>query len=279
MTRVLLALALCSVIPSLLLAWTVFAVTIPSLGAEETLMRGGLRFLVAVAVLGMIVGGYIIWDIGETMARLAQMMAGERGDLEHRHDDVGTLMHAFTKMLGTIDKQAAEINSFASRLDTAYNEMESTNARLKELVLKDEMTGLYNRRFFLLRLEEEIAGFRRFKHPLSVLFLHLDDVEDLPLMEREDIQREFAAILLEHTHGTTVVSRYDGNRFAVLLVATSEIVARVYLGRIHEVVGKYSFAHGKVVTMRVGAVTLSDDQALPADVELLLAAADAVLRR
>jgi diguanylate cyclase (GGDEF)-like protein len=207
------------------------------------------------------------------------MMAGERGDLEHRHDDVGTLMHTFTKMLGTIDQQAAEINSFASRLDTAYKEMESTNARLNELVLKDEMTGLYNRRFFLLRLEEEISGFRRFKHPLSVLFLHLDGVEHLPLMEREDIQREFAAILSEHTHGINVVSRYDGNRFAVLLVATSEIAARVYLDRIHEVVGTYSFAHGEVVTMRAGAVSLSDDQALTADMDLLLAAADAVLRR
>ena len=144
MTRVLVALTLCSVIPILLLAWTVFVVATPSLGAEDTLMRGGLRFLVAFTVVGMMLGGYIIWDIGRTLARLAQMMAGEAGgsSLERRRDDVGTLMQSFNKMLSTIEQQAAEINSFASRLDAAYKELESTNARLKETSFKDEVTGL-----------------------------------------------------------------------------------------------------------------------------------------
>ena len=135
-TRVLVALALCSVIPILLLGWALLMVAIPSLGAEDTLMRGGLRFLIVFSVVGMVVGGYIIWDIGRTMARLAQMIADESAGTtrEHRHDEVGTLMHAFTKMLGTIDQQAAEINSFTGRLDAAYKELESTNARLKEWV-------------------------------------------------------------------------------------------------------------------------------------------------
>ena len=89
--------------------------------------------------------------------------------IERREDEVGTLMTSFNRMLETIEQQAAEINTFATRLDAAYKELESTNARLKETSFKDEVTGLYNRRFFSLRLEEELSRYRRFNHPVSVV--------------------------------------------------------------------------------------------------------------
>jgi diguanylate cyclase (GGDEF)-like protein len=280
-TRVLVALTLCSVIPILLLGWAVLMVAIPSLGAEDTLMRGALRFLVVFTVVGMVVGGYIIWDIGRTMARLAQMMAGEPAGTarEHRHDDVGTLMHTFTKMLGTIDQQAAEINSFTSRLDAAYKELESTNARLKETSFKDEVTGLYNRRFFSLRLEEELSRYRRFNHPVSVVLLDLDGFkavnDDFGHAVGDDTLRDIAQILMKHSRGINVVSRYGGDEFAVLLVETSKAGARLYADRIREVVAKYPFSHGKVITASFGVASLPDDEAATAE-DLFRAADDAL---
>ena len=66
-------------------------------------------------------------------------------------------------MLAPIEQQAAALDRYATRLDAAYQELESTNARLKEFSFKDEVTGLYNRRFFSIRLEEEVSRYRRFK--------------------------------------------------------------------------------------------------------------------
>jgi hypothetical protein len=40
-------------------------------------------------------------------------------------------------------------------------------ARLKEFAFKDSVTGLYNDRFFSIRLEEEVSRHRRFNHPVS----------------------------------------------------------------------------------------------------------------
>ena len=58
-------------------------------------------------------------------------------------------MTSFNRLLVTTEQQAAEINTFATRLDAAYKEMESTNARLKETAFKDDMApSLYNRVFF-----------------------------------------------------------------------------------------------------------------------------------
>lgn len=280
MTRVLVALTLSSIIPVLLLAWAVFVVALPSLGAENTLMRGGLRFLVVFTVVGMVVGGYILWDIARTVADLARMLSGEPARARRaRHDDVATVVQSFTKMLGTIDQQAAEINSFTSRLDAAYKELESTNARLKETSFKDEVTGLYNRRFFSLRLEEELSRYRRFNHPVSVVLLDLDGFkavnDDFGHAVGDDTLRDIAQILMKHSRGINVVSRYGGDEFAVLLVETSKAGARLYADRIREVVAKYPFSHGKVITASFGVASLPDDEAATAE-DLFRAADDAL---
>src|SRR5688572_13591449 len=280
MTRVLVALTVCSIIPVLLLAWAVFVVALPSLGGENTLMRGGLRFLVVFTVIGMVVGSYVIWDITRAVADLARMVSGEPvSPRRARHDDVGTVMQSFTKMLGTIDQQAAEINSFSSRLDAAYKELESTNARLKETSFKDEVTGLYNRRFFSLRLEEELSRYRRFNHPVSVVLLDLDGFkavnDDFGHAVGDDTLRDIAQILMKHSRGINVVSRYGGDEFAVLLVETSKAGARLYADRIREVVAKYPFSHGKVITASFGVASLPDDEAATAE-DLFRAADDAL---
>ncbi|HET6366714.1 MAG TPA: GGDEF domain-containing protein, partial [Pseudomonadales bacterium] len=66
--------------------------------------------------------------------------------------DMGVMMGSFSRILGKIEEQGNEINDFAQRLETAYKELEFNNARLKEFSFKDEVTGLYNRRFFSIRL-------------------------------------------------------------------------------------------------------------------------------
>jgi diguanylate cyclase (GGDEF)-like protein len=279
--KVLLALTLASGIPILVLAYVARGFVFPALAADPTVDRGVLNTLVIFTVLGVLAGAYIIWDIGGTVARMAQMMANEQAisGLDRRKDEVGTLMGSFNRMLGTIEQQAAEINSFATRLDAAYKELESTNARLKETSFKDEVTGLYNRRFFSLRLEEELSRYRRFNHPVSVVLLDLDGFksvnDSLGHAVGDDTLRDVAQILMKHSRGINVVSRYGGDEFAVLLVETSKAGARLYADRIREVVAKYPFSHGKILTASFGVASLPDDEAGTA--EDLFRAADEAL--
>src|SRR6266850_4868062 len=280
-SRMLVALVLSSVVPILVLAFVVLVLVLPTLGPGETLKFGVLQLLVLFTVLGMLAGAWIIWDLGRILARMGALMASEgaMSGFEKRQDEVGTLMTSFNKMLMTIEQQAGEINTFATRLDAAYKELESTNARLKETSFKDEVTGLYNRRFFNLRLEEELSRYRRFNHPVSVVLLDIDGFkavnDDLGHAVGDDTLRDVAQILMKHSRGINVVSRYGGDEFAVLLVETSKAGARLYADRIREVVAKYPFSHGKVVTASFGVASLPDDEATTA--EDLFRAADEAL--
>jgi diguanylate cyclase (GGDEF)-like protein len=264
--KVLVALTLSSVVPILVLAFVVMVLVFPTLGPGETVKFGGLQLLVLFTLVGMLAGAYVIWDLGRIIARMGSIMASETAisGFERRRDEVGTLMSSFNKMLLTIEQQAAEINTFATRLDAAYKELESTNARLKETSFKDEVTGLYNRRFFSLRLEEELSRYRRFNHPVSVVLLDLDGFkavnDEFGHTVGDDTLREVAQILMKHSRGINVVSRYGGDEFAVLLVETSKAGARLYADRIREVVAKHPFPHKKVVTASFGVASLPDDE-------------------
>src|SRR5215831_9194983 len=265
--KLVVALTLSSVVPLLVLTRVVRNYVLPSLLRDQSVLLGGMQALLAFTVIGMIAGAYIIWDVGRTVARIAEMLASERAivSLGRRKDEVGTLMTSFNRMLETIEQQAGEINSFATRLDAAYKELESTNARLKETSFKDEVTGLYNRRFFSLRLEEELSRYRRFNHPVSVVLLDLDGFkavnDDLGHAVGDDTLRDMAQILMKHSRGINVVSRYGGDEFAVLLVETSKGGARLYADRIRQVVATFPYSHGKRVTASFGVASLPDDEA------------------
>src|SRR5260370_12015317 len=134
-------------------------------------------------------------------------------------------MQTFARMLVTIEQQAADVNEYARRIDSDYKDLESASAQLKEFSFKDEVTGLYKRRFFSIRLEEEVSRYRRFNHPVSVVLLDLDGFkavnDDLGHGAGDETLRAMADILLKQSRGINVICRYGGGEFAAALVAPS----------------------------------------------------------
>src|SRR5213076_3176605 len=105
-------------------------------------------------------------------------------------------------------------------------------ARLKDRAFKDGETGLYNRRFFSMRLEGEVSRHRRLNLPVSVVLLHLDGLDrlrdEVGRAASQEVSRTVAEVLLRHTRGVNVLARYDSELFAVVLVETSLAGARLY---------------------------------------------------
>jgi diguanylate cyclase (GGDEF)-like protein len=194
-------------------------------------------------------------------------------------EEVGAMMGAFSRILGRIEEQGNEIHDFAHRLEAAYKDLELSNARLKEYSFKDEVTGLYNRRFYSIRLEEEVSRYRRFNHPVSVVLVDLDgfkDVNDeLGHSAGDDTLRDMSDILLRYSRGINVICRYGGDEFAVLLVETSKAGARLYANRIRQVLSTHRFAHGRRLTASFGIASLPEDVAPGAD-DLMRAADEAL---
>jgi diguanylate cyclase (GGDEF)-like protein len=298
--KILIAIALTAFLPMLVVAYLVYAYALPLLDpqAQERDLPWMLVLLGGTGLL-MAAGSFMLWDLATSVVRHADSLDAPRRSaptagtsrpspsLEtsavqqyvQQSDEVDSLMHSFSRMLGTIEQQASDVNEYARRLDTAYKELESTSAQLKEFSFKDEVTGLYNRRFFSIRLEEEVSRYRRFNHPVSVVLLDLDGFkavnDDLGHGAGDETLRAMAEILLKQSRGINVICRYGGDEFAVLLVETSKGGARLYADRIRYVLSTWTFAHGRRVTASFGIASLPEDVA-PAAEELIRAADEAL---
>jgi diguanylate cyclase (GGDEF)-like protein len=194
-------------------------------------------------------------------------------------EDVSAMMGTFSRILGRIEEQGNEINDFARRLTVAYNDLEESSTQLKEYSFKDEVTGLYNRRFFSIRLEEEVSRYRRFNHSVSVVLVDLDGFkavnDELGHAAGDASLRDMAEILTRFSRGINVICRYGGDEFAVLLVETSKAGARLYADRIRQVLSRHRFAHGRRLTASFGIASLPED--VPPTAEEIMRAADEAL--
>jgi diguanylate cyclase (GGDEF)-like protein len=142
----------------------------------------------------------------------------------------------------------------------------TANARLEELSRRDPLTGLFNRRHLIERIEEALAFARRGR-AIALLMFDLDGfkrVNDAQGHLRGDqLLHEIGLALLGSTRGTDVVARFGGDEFVVLLFDADAAHAEAAAARIVEAVREVGerFGHGKAtVTASVGlAAARADD--------------------
>jgi diguanylate cyclase (GGDEF)-like protein len=237
--------------------------------------------LLAISIFFVIRSAYLLWGVATALTRLGRMLGDGEAIVPRAPEpgEVGVLLQTVARMLETIEQQTAEIGSFGSRLDAAYKELENTNNRLKETSFQDEVTGLYNRRFFCIRLEEEIHRSKQFRHPVSVVLINVDGfkamADDVGRLAAEDTLRDLAEVLVHQTRSVAVVARFDGELFAVLLVEASKDHAREYANRLWS--SLHSHSDLDRMSPRFGIASVSDGEA--ETVGALLEQAEEDLRR
>lgn len=170
----------------------------------------------------------------------------------------------------------------ALRLKALQDALRRQDAQLEELAILDELTGLYNRRYVLQRLGEEVLRARRYRLPLSCLMLDLDHFKRVNdthgHLAGDAVLRQLGATLRLSVRSTDVVGRYGGEEFLVLLPQTPLSGARTLAERIRWVVEQTVFDAGGVrvrCTVSIGVATAPQGE--PPDLDRLVGAADEAL--
>jgi diguanylate cyclase (GGDEF)-like protein len=137
---------------------------------------------------------------------------------------------------------------------------------VEKLAITDSLTGLYLRRYFSERLEDEIK--RSGKHRLNFALLEID-IDDFKIcndkhghLSGDAVLKETARLIKEGTREIDIVSRYGGEEFAVLLEETDEKGAMIVAERIREKVKECQFkAYDEIlkITVSVGVAAYPKD--------------------
>ena len=106
-------------------------------------------------------------------------------------------------------------------LATKNNQLTSINQKLTELSIRDELTNLYNHRYFQEKMAEEFARASRYHYSLSCLMIDIDyfkavnDAHGHPSGDK--VLKELGNFLISHLRQSDTVARYGGEEFCVLL--------------------------------------------------------------
>lgn len=119
------------------------------------------------------------------------------------------------------------------RLTAALN---SAQTLLRERRIRDELSGLYNRRTFLELLSQATKRAHRYKTPLSLLTCDLDDLRELVARHGQAVSENavqvFAQLLRKTIREVDLAGRWDFDIFVVGLPETSVDQARVLAERL-----------------------------------------------
>jgi len=132
--------------------------------------------------------------------------------------------------------------------------------------LMDELTGVYNRRYFERSLNREINRARRHSHSLSLLALDLDNFKEFNDRHGhaagDQVLAAFSDQLRKSFRAEDIVCRYGGEEFVVILPLTTPVNAMIVAQRFLDEVRKLEI-YGRSVTCSGGIAGYPEHESEP----------------
>ncbi len=160
-------------------------------------------------------------------------------------------------------------------------ELKEANKKVELLANTDELTGLFNRRYFNKALQYEYKRLKRSSQPLSLIMADIDyfkEYNDTYGHQEGDACINRVAKIFKHaaTRVSDIAVRYGGEEFMLLLPNTDDTgadkVAAILFELLHEMAIPHSASlAGEYVTISAGVATVIPDEETTEDLIIYMA--------
>ncbi|MCX8009326.1 MAG: GGDEF domain-containing protein [Patescibacteria group bacterium] len=157
------------------------------------------------------------------------------------------------------------------------------HAELQQQASIDELTGIFNRRYFWKLAIEEIKRAKRYGYPLSLVIIDVDHFKHINdtfgHLTGDFVLTSFAALCKKCFRDVDVVARFGGDEFAVLFPMTTSEQAFIAIERLRSALKTDPFQRDNLtikITISVGISSLSNGSE---SLDALLARVDIALHK
>ncbi len=120
------------------------------------------------------------------------------------------------------------------------------HTQIQKNAIYDTSTALFNKRYFLTSLTNTMARSRRYKYPLSMIFISIDNFDandgSYDKKTREHVLKAFGGLIISFTRESDIACRFEENVFAIILPDTEHENSRILEERIDQGLAKHDFA-------------------------------------
>ncbi len=179
---------------------------------------------------------------------------------------------SFGQTLGVLTLHSSHANAFRdsdlqsleSVADICANSIQNAHyiERVKQLAYLDGLTGIFNRRFFELRIMEEIERARRYETGMAVIMTDIDQFkrlnDEFGHLLGDEVLRQVSSIFHQQVRKIDVVCRYGGEEFALLLTQTTAEQAMAVAEKLRKMVEIWQFPGvPRTITISAGVAAFS----------------------
>ena len=112
--------------------------------------------------------------------------------------------------------------------------------KVQELTITDSLTALYSRRYFLEKLDEEIARSAKFKLKFSFLMIDIDHFKTINdsygHLVGDAVIKDVSRIIKESVRQVDFIGRYGGEEISLVLIETAKPQALLVAERIRQAI-------------------------------------------
>ncbi len=157
-----------------------------------------------------------------------------------------------------------ENRELVKKLQASNQELEELNTILREMVVRDGLTRLYNHRYFQESLSKEVIRSKRHEHEFSLVFFDVDnfktynDTHGHPA--GDEVLKTLGGMLFSRLRQTDLAARYGGEEFVLILPETNHEGALKVAEGMRQQIESHEFAGREqqplgVVSVSIGVST------------------------
>lgn len=163
-------------------------------------------------------------------------------------------------------------------LSIAIFEQDTLVEEIRKISVTDHLTKLYNRRYFMNRLDNELELCRRSKSEVYLVIIDIDDFkkvnDNYGHNIGDDVLVEFSSFLSSQIRKSDLIARYGGEEFVVLIHEDSKVGFQTVMDRIYKEIALCRFSVENLrITFSAGAVNI-DSELAKGNVDKIISIAD-----